>query len=100
MTLNIFTGGPRCLHHQYYKPLSISSMIRHQYLRSHWAMFANVQFAITRAEPPLWLPATALILGAGGMQVALVHDDQTVHFRRWRSAMTWASRSRLWPASR
>jgi RND family efflux transporter MFP subunit len=44
-------------------------------------MFANVQFAITRAEPPLWLPATALILGAGGMQVALVHDDQTVHFQ-------------------
>ncbi|HLB76280.1 MAG TPA: efflux RND transporter periplasmic adaptor subunit, partial [Candidatus Dormibacteraeota bacterium] len=44
-------------------------------------MFANVQFAITRAEPPLWLPATALILGAGGMQVALVRDDQTVHFQ-------------------
>jgi len=42
-------------------------------------MFANVQFAITRAEPPLWLPATALILGAGGVQVAVVRDDQTVH---------------------
>jgi RND family efflux transporter MFP subunit len=44
-------------------------------------MFANVQFAITHAEPPLWLPATALILGAGGMQVAIVRDDQTVHFQ-------------------
>ena len=44
-------------------------------------MFATVKFAITRAEPPLWLPATALILGAGGMQVALVRDDQTVHFQ-------------------
>ena len=42
-------------------------------------MFANVQFLIMRAEPPLWLPATALILGAGGMQVAVVRDDQTVH---------------------
>jgi RND family efflux transporter MFP subunit len=44
-------------------------------------MFANVHFAITRAEPPLWLPATALILGAGGLQVAVVRDDQTVHFQ-------------------
>src|SRR5262249_55812488 len=44
-------------------------------------MFANVQFAIARPEPPLWLPATALILGAGGMQVAVVHDDQTVHLQ-------------------
>ena len=44
-------------------------------------MFANVHLAITRAEPPLWLPATALILGAGGMQVALVRDDQTVHLQ-------------------
>src|SRR6266581_3593616 len=44
-------------------------------------MFANVQFAITRAEPPLWLPATALILGAGGIQIAVVRDDQTVHFQ-------------------
>src|SRR5438132_1686289 len=42
-------------------------------------MFTNVHFAITHAEPPLWLPATALILGAGGMQVAVVRDDQTVH---------------------
>jgi multidrug efflux pump subunit AcrA (membrane-fusion protein) len=44
-------------------------------------MFANVQFAIMRAEPPLWLPATALILGAGGIQVALMRDAQTVHFQ-------------------
>ncbi len=44
-------------------------------------MFATVQFMITRAEPPLLLPATALILGAGGMQVAIVRDDQTVHFQ-------------------
>jgi RND family efflux transporter MFP subunit len=44
-------------------------------------MFANVQFAIVRAEPPFWLPATALILGAGGMQVAVVRDDQTVHLQ-------------------
>jgi RND family efflux transporter MFP subunit len=44
-------------------------------------MFANVKFAIARAEPPLWLPATALILGAGGMQVAVVRDDQTVHLQ-------------------
>ena len=44
-------------------------------------MFANVKFAIARPEPPLWLPATALILGAGGMQVAVVRDDQTVHLQ-------------------
>jgi RND family efflux transporter MFP subunit len=44
-------------------------------------MFANVHFAITRAEPPLWVPATALILGAGDIQVAVVRDDQTVHFQ-------------------
>jgi hypothetical protein len=34
---------------------------------------------ITHAEPPLWRPATALILGAGGTQVAVVRDDQMVH---------------------
>ena len=44
-------------------------------------MFANVKFSITLAEPSLWLPATALILGASGPQVALVTDDQTVHFQ-------------------
>jgi multidrug efflux pump subunit AcrA (membrane-fusion protein) len=44
-------------------------------------MFANVKFSLTRAEPPLWLQATALILGADGPQVAVVHDDQTVAFQ-------------------
>jgi RND family efflux transporter MFP subunit len=43
-------------------------------------MYAQVRFRLPLAEPPLVLPATALILRANGPQVAVVGDDQTVRF--------------------
>src|SRR5262249_56131861 len=44
-------------------------------------MWGSGKLGIRHAGPPRWLPATALMLGAGGMQVAVVRDDQTVHFQ-------------------
>jgi RND family efflux transporter MFP subunit len=43
-------------------------------------MYAQVKFRTPLADPPLALPATALIIRASGPQVATVGDDQAVHF--------------------
>lgn len=44
-------------------------------------MYAQVRFRAPLADPPLALPATALIVRANGPQVATVGDDQAVHFK-------------------
>jgi multidrug efflux pump subunit AcrA (membrane-fusion protein) len=44
-------------------------------------MYAQVRFRTPVADPPLALPATALIVRAKGPQVATVGDDQTVRFK-------------------
>ena len=43
-------------------------------------MYANVKFTIPSNNPPLMLPDSALVINAGGTQVATVTSEQTVHY--------------------
>ncbi|MEH1913073.1 efflux RND transporter periplasmic adaptor subunit [Nostoc sp.] len=45
-------------------------------------MYANVRFAINRANPPFVVPDSALVVNAGGTQVATVTKDHTVHYQK------------------
>ena len=45
-------------------------------------MYATVNFTITRAAPPLMLPANALVINSGGTQVAIVTKNQLVHYQK------------------
>jgi RND family efflux transporter MFP subunit len=47
-------------------------------------MYADVHFKIRRTHPPLLIPSGALITGDSGPQVALLQQDQTVHFQKVR----------------
>jgi len=43
--------------------------------------YSTVQFRITRANPPLLVPATALLIDGNGVRVALVDGDGTLRYR-------------------
>ncbi|MBV8883752.1 MAG: efflux RND transporter periplasmic adaptor subunit [Chroococcidiopsidaceae cyanobacterium CP_BM_RX_35] len=43
-------------------------------------MYANAKFTIARAYPPLMLPDSALVVNAGGTQVATITQAQTIHY--------------------
>lgn len=45
-------------------------------------MYAQVRFSVVGPDPPVLIPATALLIRAEGPQVALVRDDHTVHFQK------------------
>jgi membrane fusion protein, multidrug efflux system len=45
-------------------------------------MYATVNFAVQSPDPPVRIPATALIIRADGPQVALVSNDQKVHYQK------------------
>ncbi|MHC5673141.1 efflux RND transporter periplasmic adaptor subunit [Nostoc sp.] len=45
-------------------------------------MYANVRFAINRNNPPFVLPDSALVVNAGGTQVATVTKDERVHYQK------------------
>ncbi|WP_445627153.1 efflux RND transporter periplasmic adaptor subunit [Nostoc sp. DSM 114167] len=45
-------------------------------------MYANVRFAINRTNPPFIVPDSALVVNAGGTQVATVTKDHTVHYQK------------------
>ncbi|MEH1797917.1 MAG: efflux RND transporter periplasmic adaptor subunit [Nostoc sp.] len=45
-------------------------------------MYANVKFAINRANPPFVVPDSVLVVNAGGTQVATVTKDKTVHYQK------------------
>ncbi|MEH1837212.1 MAG: efflux RND transporter periplasmic adaptor subunit [Nostoc sp.] len=45
-------------------------------------MYATVKFAINRANTPFVVPDSALVVNAGGTQVATVTQDQTVHYQK------------------
>ncbi|MEH1785783.1 efflux RND transporter periplasmic adaptor subunit [Nostoc sp.] len=45
-------------------------------------MYANVKLDIKRNDPPFILPDSALVVNAGGTQVATVTKDQTVHYQK------------------
>jgi RND family efflux transporter MFP subunit len=45
-------------------------------------MYAQVKFSVEGPDPPVLIPATALVIRADGPQVALVRDDHTVHFQK------------------
>ncbi|MBN3894480.1 MAG: efflux RND transporter periplasmic adaptor subunit [Nostoc sp. NOS(2021)] len=45
-------------------------------------MYANVKFAINRTDPPFVVPDSALVVNAGGTQVATVTKNQTVHYQK------------------
>ncbi|MHC5772992.1 efflux RND transporter periplasmic adaptor subunit [Nostoc sp.] len=45
-------------------------------------MYANVIFAINRNNPPFVVPDSALVVNAGGTQVATVTKNQTVHYQK------------------
>jgi multidrug efflux pump subunit AcrA (membrane-fusion protein) len=45
-------------------------------------MYATVNFGVQSPDPPVRIPATALIIHAEGPQVALVTSDQKVHFQK------------------
>lgn len=43
--------------------------------------YASVRFRIQRAEPPLLIPTSALLVDAAGVRVAVVRPDNTLHYR-------------------
>ncbi len=45
-------------------------------------MYAQVRFSVMGADPPVVIPATALVIRAEGPQVAVVRGDHTVHFQK------------------
>jgi len=45
-------------------------------------MYATVNFGVQSPDPPVRIPATALIVNAAGTQVALVTGDQKVHYTK------------------
>jgi multidrug efflux pump subunit AcrA (membrane-fusion protein) len=45
-------------------------------------MYATVNFGVQASEPPVRIPATALIFNKDGTQVAVVTSDQKVHFQK------------------
>lgn len=45
-------------------------------------MYATVNFGVQSPDPPVRIPATALIIRAQGPQVAVVTSDQKVHFQK------------------
>src|SRR6185503_10586115 len=45
-------------------------------------MYATVNFGVQSSDPPVRIPATALIIRAEGPQVAVVTVDQKVHFQK------------------
>ena len=45
-------------------------------------MYATVNFGVQSPDPPVRIPATALIIGADGTQVAVVTSDQKVHYQK------------------
>jgi multidrug efflux pump subunit AcrA (membrane-fusion protein) len=45
-------------------------------------MYATVNFGVQSPDPPVQIPATALIIHAEGPQVALVTGDQKVHYQK------------------
>jgi len=45
-------------------------------------MYAQVDFSTARANPPLLVPSDALIVSAGGNNVAVVRPDHTVHLQK------------------
>ena len=45
-------------------------------------MYATVNFGVQSSDPPVRIPATALIIRAEGPQVAVVTGDQKVHFQK------------------
>ncbi len=44
--------------------------------------FANVELIGSRADPPIVVPASALVFRADGAQIALVRRDNTVHLQK------------------
>jgi hypothetical protein len=45
-------------------------------------MYAQVDLAVPRKNPPLVIPGDTLVIRADGPQVAVVQPDGTVHFAR------------------
>jgi multidrug efflux pump subunit AcrA (membrane-fusion protein) len=45
-------------------------------------MYATVNFGVQSPDPPVQIPATALIIHAEGPQVAIVTTDQKVHYQK------------------
>ncbi|HTO23996.1 MAG TPA: efflux RND transporter periplasmic adaptor subunit [Spirochaetia bacterium] len=45
-------------------------------------MYAQVRFSVVGPDPPVLIPATALVIRAEGPQVAVVRDDHRVHFQK------------------
>jgi RND family efflux transporter MFP subunit len=43
--------------------------------------YATVRFKLTRPEPPLVVPSSALLIDANGVRVALVDGDHTLHYK-------------------
>jgi multidrug efflux pump subunit AcrA (membrane-fusion protein) len=45
-------------------------------------MYATVNFGVQSPQPPVRVPATALIIRAEGPQVAIVTGDKKVHYEK------------------
>jgi multidrug efflux system membrane fusion protein len=45
-------------------------------------MYATVRFSVATAEPPVRIPATALVIRSDGPQAVTVVDDQKVHYQK------------------
>jgi RND family efflux transporter MFP subunit len=45
-------------------------------------MYAQIKLSSARTAPPLLVPSNALIIRADGPQVAMVQENQTVHYQK------------------
>ena len=45
-------------------------------------MYAQVRFSVALADPPWLIPASALIVRAGALHVAVVRPDGTAHYQK------------------
>jgi|SRR5579871_888640 len=55
-------------------------------------MYAQVNLSSTRSEPPMLIPADALIARAEGTQVAVVRADHTVHLQKIQPGRDYGDR--------
>lgn len=55
-------------------------------------MYADVELASIKADPPLLVPSEALIVRADGTQVAVVRPDKTVHLQKITAGRDYGDR--------
>ncbi len=58
-------------------------------------MYTQVTFPFNRANPPLMVPDNTLVTNAGGTQVAIVTNNQTVHYQKVETGRDYGTQSEI-----